>query len=284
MRRYKGKKSVAITMFDTVDSIVRSLIEFGAIVSTSGAEEGFWKVLKQAFISSNGTFESNLLEEYRDNRFFYALHLAYGSIGDMLNPVFVVHLDRVLNKATGLGYTNTYRLSSKSTLFDPVYQAQLDNVIGVSIVKYLWDRGRLFNILFTTSEELCQSSYQLQEVVTKYRLTPITIDIDVIPSLQEVRPGEITVRDIDMGGTLDLTLVRLLRTLCYKEQIPLTDVGWSHTETAHLSTITQGKLKGAHIGLPVTNYHTGDEEVYARTVYNNIRLVNAVLNFCNYNK
>lgn len=272
-----------ITFEDVHQYIPEFLQKYGAVESLSGNEVAFWQVLKQGFFEDarNAEEESVIEEIFTDDKFSYAVCHAVRRDNRAFNPVFVVHLDRVPDRTTGKGYRNTYKESANSTVEAPAYQAQLDNLIGIGVLKYLWDAGRRFNILFTTSEESVQSWWQLKDTVIYYKLTPITVDIDVINNLSDVAPGEISLRMYDQGGPLDTTLVSILRLLSLQAGIPLTESGWSHTETAHLAAMTEGAFKGAHIGLPVTNYHTGSEEVYAKTVYNSIKFIDTLINFTN---
>lgn len=239
---------------DLREFILATLTEYSLYYSCSGKEGPFYKAVKEKFLSVNRSF--SVREVYKENSLFYSLFT-----GSRVFPyIFVVHLDRVGK------YNNT--IVDKGNLL----QGQLDNIISIAVLTYL-AKHLNFNILFTTVEETCTSWPQLQEVSILFpKAKLITIDIDVFTDEKDLADGKISLRESDGAGIFSDVLVKLLRNVADTFNTPYyTTEGWSYVETSMLQQHTG--LTGAHIGIPLLNYHTPREITSWLTVINCIKFL-----------
>jgi putative aminopeptidase FrvX len=141
------------------------------------------------------------------------------------------------------------------------------------------------NILFTTREERCESWKQLHQTILAFStslvssMKPISIDIDIFPSLSSFKDGQVTLRSFDNCGPMDPLLVSLLRHCAGNAMVPYfkDTIGTAIVEPGFLAQHTGGVFRGAHIGIPLINYHTDKEQTYWSSVYNIVKLVHCFL-------
>ena len=254
--------------------IRHTLQECSAISSLSGQEINMLYQVRDAyFLPKVG---QSFIEVYRDGRLYYGLLL------DRRNRcpyMFCVHLDRVPNFWTQKAYVTPISENSPGTL-----TGQLDDIAGIAVLRYLHMRYPL-NILFTTNEEFCESWGELEEAIRAYRTTecpliPVSVDIDVFKSLEEFsQDNPVTIRTKDRAGKMNLKLVQRFRGLAQRFGIPYSedDRGYTLVETGMLSQQTTGQMTGAHIGIPLTNYHTDRETTTWAVIWNTIKLLTAII-------
>ena len=246
--------------------VLKKLREYSDIPSLSGHEDQMLSFLKTDFdckdwyeLKVNGVTE-----------FCYLQH-------DLACPdyFFTVHTDRVPNFKGNKPFTNTIEDQGE------ILQGQLDDIIGISVLRYLHSLNYPMNILFTTREEYCESWKQVHQTILAFSdnlvlpMKPISIDIDIFPSLSSFKDGQVTLRSFDSCGPMDPILVSLLRHCASNANIPYfkDNVGKAIVEPGFLAQHTDGVFKGAHIGIPLINYHTDKEQTYWLVVYNICRLL-----------
>jgi len=194
---------------------------------------------------------------------------------------FTVHTDRVPSFSRG------NRSAFTNTIVDQgeVLQGQLDDIIGISVLCYLHSLNYPMNILFTAKEEYCISWKQLHQTILAFSdslvlpMKPISIDIDIFPSLSSFKDGQVTLRSFDNCGSMDPILVSLLRHCASKVTVPYfkDSIGTAIVEPGFLAQHTDGVFKGAHIGIPLINYHTDKEQTYWLVVYHIVKLIQRFL-------
>lgn len=245
------KNSVNVKNF-----ILSKLRLYSTVYSRSGEEKEFYNLVKKDFFEINPSF--TIREVYENNKFSYALFKS----SETFPYIFTVHLDRVGK------YVNTIQDDGE------LLRGQLDDIIGIAILAYISIECGI-NILFTTAEEYCSSWPQLAEIaVLNPKMKLISIDIDVFRSLEEISEGFISLRLYDSAGQFNKELVTLMRHCASKYNIPYCteDKGWSYVETSMLEKYTGST--GAHIGIPLINYHTDKEVTYWKTIINCVSFIN----------
>ncbi|HRS25999.1 MAG TPA: hypothetical protein P5140_05600 [Methanofastidiosum sp.] len=188
---------------------------------------------------------------------------------DEFAPWILVHVDRI-------PVSEVYFSISEEHV-----SGQLDNVLGIAIVKQLIAAGVRVNILFTTSEEHCLSYKQIDMYFRCFypNKNPVLIDldIDVFHDLTEFAGGEITIRDRDERAMFNRMLVEKLRSIATENSIPWLNLNtWTLVQMGLLCFYTN--YTGAYVGIPVVNYHTGYEETYLTCVNNVFKLLYLFLN------
>jgi len=237
--------------------LLNKLKQYSSIVSQSSKEENFVTFIEEDFTRDDvGGCHDTSRKVYRNGKLYY-----YFLATDLKIPYFfTVHLDRVRN------YINTIQDQGDFLV------GQLDDIIGIAVLSYLYKQKIPLNILFTTEEEWGNSWHQLEEIIKLHpKLKPISIDIDVFSKLEDLEGDFISLREKDNTGKFDLHLVNNLRDVAKEGGIPFctNDKGWSSVETAFLEKHTG--LRGAHIGIPLINYHSDKETTRWDTLFNCIK-------------
>ena len=247
-----------------IDYITGKLKEYAEIPSVTGDETVFLERLDREFITHEGMSRRTVMN---DGKVYYSL-LKCGNGPDL---VLCVHTDRVPDPKTNEPYKNKIKQNGE------FITGQLDNIISIAVMSYLNSIGLKFNILFTTSEEICFSYPQIDEVMQLYGMVPVSVDIDVYSQETDISSGYITIRNKSFSREYDQGTVRLLRKAAEENDIPVNnDSGLSHDEVFHLMRAVPGR-NGAHLGLPIYNYHSNREAVSVKAVLNMISLLKAVI-------
>jgi len=255
------------------DSVLKEFIlgklqKYTSIQSLSGQEANFLKVVQEDF---DEEYKGNWRKVFLDNNPYY--YFRESTIGGhfkkdapIRNHFLITHTDRVpiwRNK-------NVTTITSE----DQQLQGQLDNIIGIAVARTLIHIGLPVKILFTTDEERVKSVSQVLEVCSLSKYIPITVDIDVFNDLSEFENGLITLRCKDESGLMLLPLVDKLQSLAVSLDIPFTeDKGYAIVETGFLARATNNKYLGAHVGIPLINYHSDEEITTWKVVYNTIKVL-----------
>jgi hypothetical protein len=257
----------------TTDFLIKKLKQYSSVASVSGEEEDFIRELKQDF----PLIEGESWREVRVGDKPYYLFLK--SNNNNVPYFFTVHTDRV--RYQGKKVVNSISYNKRTRII----KGQLDDIIGIVILRILKRMGYSLNILFTTVEEPLRSWTQVKEVMDIYKLRPISIDIDVFDSVPS--NGSFTLRSRDAAGMMLPPLVNDLRTCADKLNLIYTKdaQGWAMVEPGMLAG-KMGIPVGAHIGVPITHYHSNHEETSIDCVYNIIQLISNFLSnfseFINY--
>lgn len=245
--------------------ILDKLKLYSSMPSLTGKEEKFLNFLVSDFHKDGDL--NKWRKVYLDNNPYYYYRNGGKAETSILPYFLVVHTDRVpnYNASKDTAYVDTI---SRTVEF---LTGQLDNIIGISIARYLIEKDIPIDILFTTREETVESTLQLWEMCKLNGKTPITIDIDVFNDIDKVRKGQTTLRFEDRNGQMLTSLVKTLQKVAVDNEIPFSfNEGEAIVETGFLSKIDNGKYKGAHVGIPLINYHSDMETTTWECVYNTI--------------
>lgn len=235
--------------------IINKVKEYSRIPSPSGQEKEFLNYLKKDFPNKN-----YFLKEYPDCLFY-----------EYKKPtkwLVVAHVDRV-----------SVRYFRSEVLYEELLKGQIDNVVSVAILRLLVEKNVPINFLFTTKEEILQSCPQIVNVCYGKDFYVVCLDIDVAVNFTEVFDGPISLRDRDTTAEFNKELVMLLRKICDKNGINYItkDGNWLIDE---LGCTIAGvpTIKGAYVGLPINNYHTGRERISFKCISNVIKLFECIAN------
>ena len=252
--------------------ILERLKAYSTITSLSGSELNMLFKVRDDFKCRAGQI---FIEVYRDQQPYYGLLL------DQKNRcpyLFTVHLDRVPNFWTQTGYTNTI-LDVDGRLC-----GQLDDIIGIAVMYYIHQHYPV-NILFTTNEEFCESWVELRDAIKTYGtetcpLIPVSVDIDVCRKFEEFeKDSPVTIRSKDRAGKMNPTIVSHFRHLAevYGISNAGDSLGYTMVEAGMLAHETRGEFTGAHVGIPLINYHSDKEMTTWATVWNAVKLLSAIV-------
>ncbi len=269
---------------DFKQQVLSHLRRYSAIEALSGNENAIWDVVASDFNTDSGV--STVTSVIKDGNIFYGTVInSQASPGKKL-PLWIAHLDRVPNCDDGSPLVDTIVDFEERGYV----RGQLDNIISIAILKVLFDMHLPLNIMFTTSEEIVKSDIQIAEFlsaaefnfynpITNYdKYYPITLDIDVFDSLESLIGKGISIRDRDNNSDFDFDLVFELRKLADELGLKyVTTEGYAIVETGFLANLTSGSMLGAHIGIPINNYHTGMECAMWDTIEDAYSLIFSIL-------
>lgn len=253
------------TKIDAKNFIFAKLKKYSSVASLSGGEAEFLNLVVEDFYKEGDQNKWRKVFIGDDPYYYYRS----GGSGNIISPPYflVTHVDRVPNYNAS-GYPAFINTISQT---DELLTGQLDNIIGIAVVRYLVELDVPMDILFTTREEVVKSTLQLWEMCKLSEKVPITIDIDIFNDIEEFRDGKITLRFKDRNGEMLISLVKKLQTVAINNNIPFSFLdGEAIVETGFLSRLEDGKYKGAHVGIPLINYHSNMETTFWECVYNTV--------------
>jgi len=253
---------------DAKQFILEKITKYSSVESLSGQEDHFLQMIEEDF-HVEGDYNDWRKVYMKDDPYYY--YRTGGSKTQSSLPYFlVVHADRVpnYNTAGNPAYVNT--ISSTGEFLT----GQLDNIIGIAIARYLVEIRTPIDILFTTKEEVVKSTLQLWEMCKLSKKVPITIDIDIFNDVEDFKSGAVTLRFKDRNGQMLTALVKKLQKAASDNDIPFSFLdGEAIVETGFLSKLEDGKFKGAHVGIPLINYHSDLETTNWNCVINAVKVL-----------
>ena len=162
--------------------------------------------------------------------------------------------------------------------------AQLDNVVSVALIIYLYRNGFQGTALFTAEEEAGRSwRYALAwlqlESISTSRL--LVLDTSPYPTTEEAEAQQIVLRNKDATGTFDPVFTKEITTRCdelgitysfkdeWIEQRNLDrekPSSLGRTELGRLALASEGQINGTTLQIPTTGYHTAEETTSLKSI------------------
>lgn len=161
-------------------------------------------------------------------------------------------------------------------LEDGYASAQLDNVISVAMLVYLFRRGFQGTALFTAQEEAGRSwRYALdwfhRQQLNTQRL--LVLDTSPYPTREAAEAQQVVLRRKDAGGAFAEAITRELEAKCQALGIAYSHkdayveeqnragkkLSLGRTELGRLVSHTAGQINGTTLQIPTTGYHTAQE-------------------------
>lgn len=158
---------------------------------------------------------------------------------------------------------------------------QLDNVLSAAIIVYLFRQGYQGTAFFTAQEEAGRSWRYLLEWFQRFAQTTrqlIVLDTSPYATTAEADAQHLTLRHRDNNSEFDPEMVGLLANSCqilgisygfkdeYIEQKNLervqlgkTPYTLGSTELGRIISASKGRIQGATVQMPTTDYHTTEE-------------------------
>ena len=173
--------------------------------------------------------------------------------------------------------------------------AQLDNVLSVALMVYLFRLGFTGTALFTAQEEAGRSwrhalAWFQRERITTRRL--LVLDTSPYPTPEAAGAQEIVLRRKDATASFDPSFTAEIEHGCHKLGISHTfkdawideqnlhrtkPLSLGRTELGRLAAATGGIINGTTLQIPTTGYHTANESASLASVRAAIRLLGAYL-------
>lgn len=173
--------------------------------------------------------------------------------------------------------------------------AQLDNVLSVALMIYLFRLGFTGTALFTAQEEAGRSwrhalAWFQRERITTRRL--LVLDTSPYPTAESAAQQEIVLRRKDATGAFDPAFTSEIENACRRLGIRYTfkdawideqnrnrtkPISLGRTELGRLVAATGGLINGTTLQIPTTGYHTANETASLDSIRATLRLLGAYL-------
>lgn len=191
------------------------------------------------------------------------------------NMVFEVGGLNHVSAGTPVGFQD--RLSIENGLM----RGQLDNVISVAALVHLFQLGYQGTAFFTAQEEAGRSWRFLLEWLNRFEHTTrnlMVLDTSPFNDRDAAGQQDVVLRRRDANGTFDPQAVQHLETVCREKGVAysfkdafvevqnqqreaegLSPLSYGSTELGRIVTASQGRIQGATLQIPTTEYHTVNE-------------------------
>jgi putative aminopeptidase FrvX len=204
------------------------------------------------------------------------------------NLVFEIEGLEFLQPGTPVSFLDRLQVT-ESHLF-----AQLDNVLSVALIVYLFRNGFAGTAIFTAQEEAGRSwryalSWFLREGISTSRL--LVLDTSPYPTPEAASRQDLVLRFKDASALFDLPFTREIETRCMDLEIPVTfkdlwienenltrprPMSLGRTELGRLVSATNGRISGTTLQIPTTGYHTASETASLASVRAAITLLQSL--------
>lgn len=203
------------------------------------------------------------------------------------NLIFEINGLEYLQPGTPVSFLDRLRVTETHL------SAQLDNVLSVALIVYLFRNGFSGTALFTAQEEAGKSwryalSWLLREGLSTRRL--LVIDTSPYPSTGAAGAQDLVLRQKDASALFDPRFTREIEDRCvqlginysYKDRWIEAEnltrskpMSLGRTELGRLVAATDGRISGTTLQIPTTGYHTAQETASIASVRAAIRLLSS---------
>ena len=179
----------------------------------------------------------------------------------------------------------------KLELKDEHISAQLDNVISVAIMIYMYHIGYKGTAFFTASEEAGKSWRFLLEYFRRFNINTnelLVLDTSPYESLEDMQNLNIILRHRDENAVFKSPLKNTIKKIAIQEGIKYhfkdaylknimkqngTKSSLGTTELGRIIHATKGEIQGATLQLPTIGYHTVNETTSIKSVESMITIL-----------
>ena len=259
-----------------------------------------------AFIAKNqadltGTSNSeNLLKNFTD-RFVNAKVQAYepwsGSylgLGTIQDAFLCERRNNIIFRVDGFSHLfpgTPIAFVDQLTIEDDLVSAQLDNVISVAIIIYMYHLGYQGTSFFTASEEAGKSWRFLLEYFKRFDITTdelLVLDTSPYKDVEDINRLDIVLRNRDEHGVFRSPLKNKIKSICIENNINyhfkdsyLKNIMKQNgkksslgvTELGRIIQATKGSIQGTTLQLPTIGYHTAEETTTKKSIDSIIKIL-----------
>ncbi len=253
-----------------------------------------------AFIAKNradltGNSNSEQLLNSLSNRFLDQKVQAYepwnGSylgMGVIRDAVLCPRRNNIIFKVEGLDnlFPGTpIAFMDKLTFEDNLISAQLDNVLTVAIVVYLYHLGYQGTSFFTASEEAGKSWRFLLEWFRRFDVNTnklLVLDTSPYETLEDILAIDIVLRNRDSNAVFRSPLKDKIKKIAKKDKIKFhykdlyiknkneakgnKKYSVGTTELGRIIDATKGEIQGTTLQIPTIGYHTAEETAHKKSI------------------
>jgi putative aminopeptidase FrvX len=170
------------------------------------------------------------------------------------------------------------------TIEDDLVSAQLDNVISVAIIIYMYHLGYQGTSFFTASEEAGKSWRFLLEYFRRFDISTdelLVLDTSPYNVVEDIQSLDIILRNRDENGVFRSPLKNKIKKICIENKINyhykdayLKNIMKQNgiksslgvTELGRIINATKGSIQGTTLQLPTIGYHTVKETTTKKSI------------------
>lgn len=179
----------------------------------------------------------------------------------------------------------------KLNIQEEYVSAQLDNVVSVALIIYLYNIGYQGTAFFTASEEAGRSWRFLLEYFRRFDINTkelLVLDTSPYNDIQHINQLDVILRKRDENATFRSILRNKIKKICIEQNISyhfkdefLKNM-YAHenrkgslgvTELGRIIKATKGEIQGATLQLPTIGYHTCEETTTIRSIESMINIL-----------
>jgi len=211
-------------------------------------------------------------------------YLGLGTIQDAFlcerrnNIIFKVDGFEHLFPGTPIGFVDNLKIN------DDLVSAQLDNVISVAIIIYMYHLGYKGTAFFTASEEAGKSWRFLLEYFKRFDINTnklLVLDTSPYKNVEDINQLDVVLRNRDENGVFRSSLKNDIKSICIKNKINyhfkdaylknmMKQNGKKRslgvTELGRIIHATKGNIQGTTLQLPTIGYHTVEETTTIKSI------------------
>ncbi|MCW8896063.1 MAG: peptidase M42 [Sulfurimonas sp.] len=212
---------------------------------------------------------------------------SYLGIGTIKEAFLCQRRNNIIFKVDGFDYLfpgTPIAFMDKLEVKDELISAQLDNVISVAIIIYMYSIGYQGTAFFTASEEAGKSWRFLLEWFRRFNINTkelLVLDTSPYDTLEDINNLDIILRNRDANAVFRSPLKNEIKNIAIKENIKYhfkdaylknkmkqngTKGSLGTTELGRLIHATKGEIQGATLQLPTIGYHTVHETTSIKAV------------------
>ncbi|ABB44966.1 Peptidase M42 [Sulfurimonas denitrificans DSM 1251] len=218
----------------------------------------------------------------------------YLGLGAIKDAFLCERRNNIIFKIDGFDYLTPgmpIAFMDKLDIKDDLISAQLDNVISVAMIIYMYAIGYQGTAFFTASEEAGRSWRFLLEWFRRFDIKTdelLVLDTSPYPTLEELRSIDIVLRHRDSNAVFRSPLKNKIKKIALKEKInfnfkdtylknkmqknnAVRSLGT--TELGRLIFATKGEIQGTTLQIPTIGYHTVNETTTKRAVESMIKVL-----------
>ena len=180
----------------------------------------------------------------------------------------------------------------KLNIKDNLVSAQLDNVISVAIIIYMYHLGYKGTAFFTASEEAGKSWRFLLEYFRRFDISTnelLVLDTSPYKEVEDINRLDVVLRNRDENGVFRSPLKNKIKNICIENNISYhfkdsylknimkqneTKGSLGITELGRIIHATKGSIQGTTLQLPTIGYHTVEETTTTKSIESMISILN----------
>ncbi|DAB28526.1 MAG: peptidase M42 [Sulfurimonas sp. RIFOXYD12_FULL_33_39] len=221
----------------------------------------------------------------------------YLGLGSIKDAYLCQRRNNIIFKIDGFDYLlpgTPIAFTDKLEIKDDLISAQLDNVISIAIIIYMYSIGYQGTAFFTASEEAGRSWRFLLEWFRRFDIKTnelLVLDTSPYPTLDEIKNIDIVLRHRDSNAVFRSPLKNKIKKIAVKEGIKYSfkdtylkdkmlkngnKVSLGTTELGRLIHASKGEIQGTTLQIPTIGYHTVHETTTKNAVESMITILKKV--------